>query len=108
MAPQSTARQKQSVNVKGRNAEGRESDRHGGADDGYLTGGDGRNGILVLRGSGRHLVEVGDARERLAIDGRNLRGSGAIDRDENDATGRGAVLAGVDDDILNAGGTGLN
>ena len=96
------------MNVKGRNAEGRESDRHRGTSDGHLTGGHGGDGILVLRGSGGHLVEIGGAGERLAVDGSNLRGGGAIDSDENDATGRGAVLAGVDDDILNAGGTGLN
>jgi hypothetical protein len=58
---------------------------------GRLSCGNGFDRILVLGGSGAHLIEAGGAGEGLAVDGCDLGGSGAIDGNEDDAARCGAV-----------------
>jgi len=71
------------------------------------AGGDGLDGALVLGGGGCHLVEVRGAGESLAVDGGDLRGNGTVDGDEDDAAGDGSVAAGVDHDVGDVAGCGL-
>src|SRR5208337_2786660 len=96
------------VNVDGGDAESRKRERERGAAGGHGACGDRGDGTLALGSGGGHLVEMRGAGERLAVDGGDLSGSGAVDGDKDDAARSRAVGAGVHSDVLYAAGSGLH
>ncbi len=69
---------------------------------GYLTRRHRLDGILSLGGRCGHLIEVRSAGEGNSVDGRHLRGVRTIDGYKDDAAGRGAVQARVNNNIFDA------
>ena len=75
----------------------RKRDGQGRAAYGHRSHGHGLDNTLRRSRGGGHLVQMSRSGERLAVDGGNFGGVGAIDGDEDDSAGRCGVRTGVND-----------
>src|SRR6266853_853597 len=73
----------------------------------HCSNGDGLDDGLPRSRSGGHLIKMSCAGERLAADGSNFGGIGAVDGHEDDAAWCSRVRTGVNDDVLHGARSGL-
>src|SRR2546427_3347183 len=94
-------------NLDRSDAQWRERDRQRRSTYGHLSSGHRLHGVLPLSRSRGHLIQVGGAGERLAVDRRDLGGSGTIDGHEDDPARCGAIRTRVHDHVLDIAGGSL-
>src|SRR3989442_12816726 len=88
-------------------AQWRERDRQRRSTYGHLSSGHRLHGVLPLSRRRGHLIQVGGAGERLAVDRRDLGGSGKIDGHDDDPARRGVIRTRVHHYGLDSAGASL-